>query len=142
MARSPNGMHRAALLFEGDIRFGPEYFRLSIDDRIVPHRIFGKPLQWSAGSRFIAAQEWLTMDYAAGPITCAALIDVNEWKIARLPLIRKGFAEDFRFDNGVLKYRKNCPAKATVCEADVVLRAIRNWEDIDTPPLPLPFAGA
>ncbi|CAM3503577.1 hypothetical protein ACAN107058_07435 [Paracidovorax anthurii] len=136
MARSPNGMHRAALLFEGEIRFGPEYFRLAIDARAIPHRIFGRPLQWSADSRFIAAQEWLTTDYAAGPITCAALIDADAWKIARLSVVHKGFAEDFRFGDGVLAYRQSFPAQATACEADVILHSIHSWEDIDTRPRP------
>ncbi|GKT26371.1 hypothetical protein [Acidovorax sp. SUPP3334] len=41
MARSSDGTHRAALRLEGEIRFGPAYFRLSIDGRDIPHRIFG-----------------------------------------------------------------------------------------------------
>ncbi len=101
--RSADGQHRAALHFEGEIRFGPEYFRLSVDGREVPHRIFGKPLCWSPDSRVVVAQEWLTTNYGEGPVTCAALVDVQAWAIARLEVAVKGFAEDFRFDAHVLR---------------------------------------
>ncbi|MDA8455695.1 hypothetical protein M4R22_13060 [Acidovorax sp. GBBC 3334] len=130
------GPHRAALVFEGEIRFGPEYFRLSVDGRAVPHRIFGRPLQWSADSRFLAVQEWLTTDYGSGPITCAALIDPAGWKIARLAVHPKGFAAEFRFDGGLFRYRATFPARSAVREAAVELAALRSWEDIDAAPQP------
>lgn len=136
MTRSPDGQHRADLRFEGEIRFGPEYFRLSIDARTVPNRIFGQPLQWSADSRFLAAQEWLTTDSAKGPITCAALIDVDAWKIARLQVLPKGFAEAFRFGDGVLVYRKTFAAQGIESDAEVALGAIDSWQDIHAPPIP------
>lgn len=141
MARSPDGTHRATLRFEGEIRFGPEYFRLSIDGRGIPHRIFGQPLQWSPDSRFLAAQEWLTTDYAAGPITCAALIDVDGWKIARLEVLAKGFAQDFQWDAASLRYQQAFAARSTARGARAALESVEGWAPIDAAP-PLPADGA
>lgn len=64
LSKSPNGIHSVEKILEGGIRFGPEYFRLRIDGRDVPNKIFGHPMAWSNDSRFLAVQEWLT----EGPI--------------------------------------------------------------------------
>ncbi|SDP94459.1 hypothetical protein SAMN04489708_1638 [Paracidovorax cattleyae] len=134
MARSPDGAYRAALRFEGEIRFGPEYFRLSIDGREVPHRIFGRPLCWSPDSRVVVAQEWLTTDHGEGPVTCAALIDVQAWTIARLEVAVKGLAEDFRFDAQALRYRLRFPAMGEVFDVAVETDAVHAWTGIDVQP--------
>ncbi|GKS94747.1 hypothetical protein [Acidovorax sp. SUPP2825] len=141
MPRSPDGTHRAVLRFEGEIRFGPEYFRLSIDGRGIPHRIFGQPLLWSPDSRFLATQEWLTTDYAAGPITCAALIDVDRWKIARLEVLAKGFAQDFRWEGATLHYQQVFAARSTAFSAQATLESVAGWAPIDAAP-PRPAEGA
>jgi len=82
------------------------YFRLRINGREIPHRIFGRPLTWSDDSSLCAAQEWLTTDYAAGPVTRAVLIKVASWEMATLPVVGKGFAESFQFDELRFHYRK------------------------------------
>ncbi|MEN9373072.1 MAG: hypothetical protein RIR79_624 [Pseudomonadota bacterium] len=125
---TPNS--RAELRFAGEIRFGPAYFELLIDGREIPNRIFGDCLQWSADGRFLVAQEWLTTDYGSGPITCAAVIDVANWKIARMKIIQKGFAEDFQFEKDALIYRENIPAKGKRTEVKITLSAISDWERI------------
>lgn len=135
MFSSPSGKHRVEQVFEGDIHFGPDYFRLAIDGRSVPNRIFGRPLQWSADSRLLAAQEWLTTDYGSGPLTCAVLIDVEAWKIARLKVVQKGFAEDFRFEGAALVYFENFLAKGELHRVDVALSAIGEWHIVGGQPL-------
>ncbi|AVS69081.1 hypothetical protein C8247_00520 [Paracidovorax avenae] len=132
--RSPDGLHRADLRFEGEIRFGPEYFRLTIDGREVPHRIFGRPLCWSPDSRIVVAQEWLTTDYGEGPVTFAALIDVQAWAIARQEVAVKGFAEDFRFDARALRYRLRFPAMGEVFDVAMEMDAVHAWTGIDVQP--------
>lgn len=132
MPRSPNGTRRADLLLAGEIRFGPAFYRLSIGGRAVPHRIFGAPLCWSADARFLAAQEWLTTDYGTGPVTCAVLIDVAAWTIARQEVVVKGFAEDFRFgEDGVLHYAQVFPARGERVQARAAPDAISGWVGID-----------
>ena len=121
---------RAELRFAGEIRFGPAYFVLWIDGREIPNRIFGDCLQWSADGRFLVAQEWLTTDYGSGPITCAAVMDVENGKIARMKTIQKGFAEDFQLEADALIYRENLPAKGKSTEMKIALAAIDNWQDV------------
>lgn len=121
---------RAELRFAGEIRFGPAYFALWIDGREIPNRIFGDCLQWSADGQFLVAQEWLTTDYGSGPITCAAIIDVANWKIARMKIIQKGFVEDFQFEADALIYCENIPAKGKSAEVKIALAAIDNWQDV------------
>ncbi len=134
--RSPDGTRRADLLFAGEIRFGPAFFRLSIGGRAVPHRIFGAPLCWSADARLLAAQEWLTTDYGTGPVTCAVLIDVAAWTIARQEVVVKGFAEDFRFgEDGVLHYAKVFPARGERVQARAAPDALQRWVGIDAAPI-------
>lgn len=42
MSISPNGKHKAQLNYVGEIRFGPAYFRLELDGKILPGRLFGE----------------------------------------------------------------------------------------------------
>lgn len=130
MSESPNSKHRAEKIFEDEIRFGPAYYRLRIDGKIVPDRIFGEPLKWSDDSRLLAAQEWLTTDYQNGPITRAVLIDVEAWSIAPLMVAKKGFAESFRFEGSRFIYRKKFFGSGEEMEAEVDVPSITNWSSL------------
>ena len=77
------------------------------------------------------AQEWLTTDYGIGPVTCAAVMDVENRKIARMKIIPKGFAEDFQWQDDVLIYRENIPAQGKSAEIQIALSAIENWQDVE-----------
>ena len=96
----------------------------------MPNRTFGQPFQWSSNSRFLATQEWLTTHHGLGPITCAAIIDVDGWKIARLNVLQKGFAEDFRFEGATLLYRQNFLATGKTLDASASLFTINDWQNI------------
>jgi hypothetical protein len=78
LIESPDRKHRAILMYVGEIRFGPQYFSLTVDSFSFGERIFGDDYLWSDDSRFFAVQEWKTTDYATGPITKLLLIDVIE----------------------------------------------------------------
>ena len=39
--KSPNDEYGFNFLFEGEIRFGSEYFRVKLNDEVIQHRIFG-----------------------------------------------------------------------------------------------------
>lgn len=124
---SPNGQFRVDLVFAGEIRFGPEYFHMKINEHDIPNRIFGSPLAWSEDSKFLAAQEWLTTDYGLGPITRAVLIDPLSWAIAPLKVAEKGFAESFKFDGPKFIYRKKYPARGEEVECELDLNNKLNW---------------
>jgi hypothetical protein len=82
MTKSPDHKHDAHFIYEGDIRFGPSYFKLEIDGKEIKGRIFGNVFCWSEDSRYLAVQEWLTLDYQHGPITRVVLIDIEAGKLS------------------------------------------------------------
>ncbi|WP_052572413.1 hypothetical protein [Holophaga foetida] len=131
MLDSPNGQFHANLTFAGEIRFGPIYYTLNINGRELAKRIFGDPLLWSPDSKLLAAQEWLTTEYGAGPITRAVLIDPTTWRIATLKVAEKGFAESFQFSGSTFIYRKVFTARGERIELEVDLNSIHNWVNIE-----------
>jgi hypothetical protein len=94
-------------VYEDDIRWGPPYYRLRLDGRLLANRIFGRPLRWSPDSRYLATQEWLTTDEAKGPITRAVVFDVLERRWAALPATHEGFVERFDFAGTRVSYREH-----------------------------------
>jgi hypothetical protein len=129
VSKSPNGTHTATLHYSGEIRFGPEYHELSIDDHLFKGRLFGSALAWSQDSRYLAAQEWLTTDYGAGPVTRAAIFDLERGVYAALRTTDKGFAQDFIFSSEVFIYKKHFHARGEVAEVEVSIAGIRNWQE-------------
>ena len=119
-------------MYEDDIRWGPPYYRLRLDGRPLAGRIFGRPLRWSDDSRFLAAQEWLTTDYAKGPITRAVVFDVAQHRWAALPATHKGFAESFDFAGARLTYREHyyperAPTPGRPDEVAIEVSTITTW---------------
>lgn len=103
---SPDQRHKALLAFSGEVRFGPSYYRLSVDGSPLGERIFGDAHLWSPGSDLLAVQEWLTLDYSKGPITALVLIDVEHRREARIDQATKRFLVPERFEDRVLVYRE------------------------------------
>ena len=130
MFTSPNQKHEARLSYEGEIRFGPPYFRLELNGKVLPGRLFGKEVCWSDDSKYLAAEEWLTTDYQIGPITRVLLIDVETNRYSEFKVIEKGFAEDFRFARDTFIYRKHFYGTGQVTEAEVDISRIINWKKI------------
>jgi hypothetical protein len=128
MSRSPNQKHNARLNYEGEIRFGPSFYRLEINGTELRRRIFGDHMIWSDDSMVLAAQEWLTTDYVKGPITRVLLIDVEPQRVAELEVVEKGFVEDFIFRDQVFIYRKSFKATGQSVEAEVQISDIVNWK--------------
>ncbi|GKT26373.1 hypothetical protein [Acidovorax sp. SUPP3334] len=58
------------------------------------------------------------------------------WKIARLEVVAKGFAEDFRWEAGVLRYQQTFSATSTALPAQAAPESVQGWAPIDdVPPL-------
>ena len=85
--KSPEKSHGFDLIFEGEIRFGPEYYRLKLDGNLIPNRIFGFEFKWHPESKYLALQEWLTTDYKKGPITALTLVNMKTRKFAKIFLV-------------------------------------------------------
>ena len=128
ISTSPDGRHEVRLRYKGEIRFGPPFFRLDLNGKILSGRVFGEIFCWSDDSRYLAAQEWPTTDYQAGPITRVLLVDLETNRYSKVGGVEKGFAEDFRFDGDIFIYRKHLYETDQVIETKVDVSSITNLE--------------
>ena|SRR5258708_4359809 len=78
-APSPDTQHTAHFIYGGEIRFGPPYFSLLVDNYSFGQRIFGDAHLWSPLSNLLAVQEWLTIDYSIPTrfVKCDILLPSN-----------------------------------------------------------------
>jgi hypothetical protein len=97
---SPNGAHELLLDNVGEARFGPPYFALSIRGRSLASRYFGEPVKWSDDSCLVAVQEWLSLEYSAGPKTKLVLINAVTLKETDIVVVDGGFVRPTHFTDG------------------------------------------
>lgn len=126
---SPNTQHTAHFVVSGEIRFGPLYYSLSVDDYAFGQRIFGDAHLWSPSSTFLAVQEWLTIDYSEGPITVLVLIDVDLRRETAVARITKGFGIPEAFEGSLLVYRKEYGGQR-VERFDLDTTKITEWKEL------------
>lgn len=126
-SQSPDGRHTAYFALGGEVRFGPLYFVLSVGGHSFGERIFGDAHLWSADSRMLAVQEWLTLDYSAGPITALVLIDLRLGRAATLARATKAFVVPLAFEGGRLAYREDRAGQAGERQ-QTDLGAIAEWQ--------------
>jgi hypothetical protein len=125
---SPDTQHTAHFAFSGEIRFGPPYFSLSVDDYSFGQRIFGDAHLWAPSSNFLAVQEWLTLDYSEGPITALVLIDLDQRREASVERVTKGFVLPKAFEGPSLVYRKEFGGQEADQKFDVDITKINQWK--------------
>ena len=123
---SPDMRHRAHFAVSGEVRFGPLYYVLSVEDYRFGQRIFGDAHLWSPASDLLAVQEWLTLDYSAGPITALLLIDVVQRRETILAQATKRFLVPERFEGSALVYREEHAGQAVVKRFD--LADVNEWK--------------
>ena len=109
---SPDGRHSAHFAAAGEVRFGPFYFALALDGRAFGERIFGAAHLWSPDGAWLAVQEWLTLDYSAGPITALVLIDLRQGRAATLARATKAFLVPLEFAGRLLAYHEERAGQA------------------------------
>jgi hypothetical protein len=124
---SPDGQHTAHFVVGGEIRFGPLYFSLAVDDYSFGQRIFGDVHLWSPASPLLAVQEWLTIDYSEGPITTLVLIDLKRRREATLVRVTKGFVVPQAFEGSRIVYRKEFGGQASDQHFDQEIAQIKEW---------------
>ncbi|MDY6842758.1 MAG: hypothetical protein SVW57_01515 [Thermodesulfobacteriota bacterium] len=127
---SPNNKNHARLILEGEIRFGPAYFKLELNGLRIPDKLFGDKLFWSHDSIYLATEEWLTTDYQKGPITRLLLFNFQTMKQSGFKRIEKGFVRDVTFFEDRLKYIKEYAATGRDIESEVEYSNIKNWINI------------
>lgn len=95
--RSPDGAHLARLERAGDVPWGPRYYSLIVDGVRFGGRIFGPSWIWSADSRYLAVQEWISADIQGGPLTRLLVIDAAARAETLMARTTKGWVEPLRF---------------------------------------------
>jgi hypothetical protein len=108
---SPDGSHAAKFLYESEIRFGPPYYTVELDGRLLrkcllQKRYFGIAGSWSSDSRYLALSEWLSRSESTGPKTQVVVIDIPNRRECALDRMSGGFAEPVRFEGSTLLYTK------------------------------------
>ncbi|GMM68206.1 hypothetical protein MTsDn1_15010 [Alteromonas sp. MTD1] len=131
MSQSPNAEHSAKLIYEGEIRFGPTYFKLELDGHILAGHLFGRVLTWSPCSKYLALEEWLTIDYSQGPRTRLFLINLEEHTYSEFKTIENGFVRNVHINSGTVQYVKEFPATGYGLEAEIKISKISNWRKLD-----------
>lgn len=126
--KSQNKKYSFDFIFEGEIRFGPTYYKIKLDEQLIENRIFGFEFKWHPNSTFLALQEWLTTDFQKGPITTLTLIDLQKGKFARISTAEKGFIKPIEFTNNIIIFEKEYLANGKTEEYEIELDEIKNWE--------------
>lgn len=129
--KSPGLKHGFDFIFEGEIRFGPPYYKIELDGQLIPDRIFGFHFKWHPEAKYLALQEWLTTDYGKGPLTVLTLIDLQNKKLARVSKTEKGFVIPLRFEKEFILFHKYFSGKEVKKEYEINLNEIENWEEIE-----------
>ncbi|MBW3623815.1 MAG: hypothetical protein KY468_10460 [Armatimonadetes bacterium] len=124
---SPDRQHTAVLKNIGEIRFGPSYYSLRLDRIDFGTRIFGNSALWSSDSRFLAVQEWLTIDEAEGPQTQLLLIDWLHHTECAVSWAIQGFIEPKRFEGNTLIYTKMYLARGITGEFEIDFLELDRW---------------
>jgi hypothetical protein len=127
---SPDAQHIAHFAYSGDIRFGPPYFSLSVDDYSFGQRIFGDAHLWSASSKLLAVQEWLTLDYSEGPITSLALIDLQSGREVTVKQVVKAFLVPVALEDSKIIFRKDYVGNEGTQRFEVDIAKLTEWSEM------------
>jgi hypothetical protein len=130
---SPDGGHTAVLCDLGEIRFGPPYFALEIDNWSIAGRIFGGSARWSEDSTMFAIQEWLTTDYAEGPVTQLTVFDAARKRQCALARADKGYIVVTDFPPNLVCFVERYYASKIEIPCSVEVPLPGQWTWIDAP---------
>lgn len=128
--RSPDGKNKLSFILDGEIRYGPSYYKLELNGKTIKNRIFGFVNLWHPDSKYLALQEWLTTDYQEGPITSLTVIDLEKMQTVCISTVYKGFITPIKFEEDVIIYEKDY-SFGQKGEFEVDLRTVLYWEKID-----------
>ena len=128
---SPDGRSRLILGYESEIRFGPAYYRATLDGLEVPERVFGRKCAWSADSGYVALELWNSTEESRGPDTSLFLIRVDDRHFYDRPRVRRGFLDEIRFEGEAILYTKDCSrTRGTVEQCEMRLGGIQGWKPL------------
>ena len=119
-----------SLEYAGEIRFGPSYFSLEFDGITVPGFFYGFNRCELVAGRYLAIEEWLTIDYRKGPMTRVAIFDMLDGSVARLQTVKKGFVGNFQLKDDKFSYQKSYLSPEKTEKVQVNWNTIKDWDAI------------
>ena len=126
--KSPGKKHSFKFILEGDIRFGPSYYKVELDGKLIANRRFGFEFMWHPGNKYLALQEWLTTDERNGPFTTLTLVDLEKRNLARISEAEQGFIVPLGFRNNLIIFNKEYYGTGKKVEFEINLDNVTNWE--------------
>ncbi len=131
LSMSPDNLHKAVFEYVNEIRFGPAFYRLKVDDISFGRRVFGVSFLWSPDSRFFAVQEWESTNEETGPKTQLLLIDLEVRRECVLSRADQGFIVPKQFESGKLIYTKKYYGKGVENEFEIEFLSLNRWENLE-----------
>ena len=115
---SPDGKRGAFFKYAGEVRFGPEYYTLVLDEKIVAGDVFFRGALWSEDSRYLAVQSFAWTIHSGGHRTALICFDLSEHRRCQVSTARDGFIVPKRFEGQMLIYTKDISGLVTEYEID------------------------
>lgn len=128
--KSPNKLHSLKFIYENEIRFGPMYFRVVINNYPLKDRVFGDEFKWHVSSEYLALQEWLSTSEKEGPRTVLVIVNLDNELIARVSEAKGGFIKPIKFEGSKIIFEKKYYGKGVTKEYEVNIDNIENWEKL------------
>ena len=127
---SPDGRHQLILKFEGEIRFGPNYYTVHLDGVLLEDVIAGDEARWLSND-LVAIQEWMTTAEHFGPNTCLLLLDVTKRALYGTSVLHKGFVGGFKLNANKVHYQRirfGWSGRKEVEEVVLDLDDVQDWK--------------
>ena len=131
--KSPDSSIGGCLKYEYEIRFGPSYYSLHIQNLgHLKSRIFGKTFLWSPNSRYLVVQEWMTTSESDYPWTRLLLIDFQTGLGKWLAGVKGGWIRPVKFEDGKIIYEKDLSTTmSTITEYELEIKSLDHWENLE-----------
>lgn len=130
---SPDGNYILSFKYIGDIRFGPSFFRMKINNNIVKDMYFARNFLWSTDSRYLAVQKWIELDPHNGPHTSIFLMDMKRDVWVEIAPTYKGLVSPVRLSKDHLVYSKEyiAPGLPPYFEERKRIEDIGGWQKVE-----------
>lgn len=125
--KSPDKNHLLKFILDGEVRFGPQYFKVSIDGNSLDKRIFGLGHKFSMDSRYIALQEWDSIQLTESYLF---LVDLKYKNGARISKATGAFINPRDFKDGKVIYEKEYRTDGRTIEYEIEIESVKNWEKL------------
>ena len=124
---SPGNIYGFDFIYAGEVRFGPPYYYMVLQGKLILDKVFGFEFKWDADARYIAIQEWLLDEQPNGSLTALSIIDPMHQTICQVTPWEQGLVFPIDFKEDILSYEKEWGSNGHLTQHQVKLTEIGNW---------------